>query len=180
MNAAKNWAQALFEIALERGCVQNWQQKLVRVRASLEENPEFLRLLSEPILTRSQRTELLERCFSGAVAPEILNCLRLMCARGLGRQIPHCAEEFVRLWEAHCGAVRLSVTSAVELDARQRRALLRTLRKKLNRPLQMEYHTDASLLGGVKLEYEGKTIDATVRSRLQTARRILLRRGEGA
>ena len=67
----------------------------------------------------------------------------------------------------------MQAVSAVPLDEAQRRALCDSLAQKTGRTIRLETAVDPSVLGGVKLRYEGLELDGTAAGRLAALRRAL-------
>lgn len=170
---AGRWAMALLAQAPNEEKAQRFAWELEQVQKILKENPDFLRLLTEPSLRIQVRDELLVRCFSAVLEPEILNCLRLMCRWGQGRCIPDCAEAYVRLWDQRRGVVYLQVSSAVPLSRMEREQLHCVLEQRLGRRVRPVYECNPALLGGVRLEWDGHVVDASIKKRLQKAGQLL-------
>lgn len=62
---------------------------------------------------------------------------------------------------------RVIVTTAVPLSAQQRAIVLEIVTKKLGGGVQIEESVDSSVVGGIKLQLDGKEYDVTVKGTLQ-------------
>ena len=65
------YAQALYSLAAEEGCTEEVLSALSALETSVEQEPEFLRLLSTPNLSKEERCKIIDDSFSGKM-PEIL------------------------------------------------------------------------------------------------------------
>ena len=64
------------------------------------------------------------------------------------------------------GISRAIVTSARELSAAQQKAAQKALSARYGKTVEAVFHTDASLLGGLKLECDGELLDGSIQTRL--------------
>ena len=71
------------------------------------------------------------------------------------------------------GRVRATVTTAVELSTRDRDRVENELSKRLGKEIRMHVVVDPRILGGLKLQYGDRLVDASVSTRLQQLRRRL-------
>ena len=67
----------------------------------------------------------------------------------------------------------MEAVSAVPLTEEQQKALTDKLAAKTGKTILLENSIDPTLLGGVKLRYEGKELDGTAAGRLSALRRSL-------
>jgi len=168
--AAKRYARAVFESATSEGRVEEWEAQLGALRQVLS-NEGMLDVLSNPTIPMEQRMELvtsLKVLDHGAS-----NLARLLIESGRGHEIGGVADEFERLADEAAGRVRAVVTTAVELEAGDRDRVSRELSQRLGKDVAMEVLVDPRILGGLKLQYGDRIIDASVATRLQQLRRQL-------
>ena len=71
------------------------------------------------------------------------------------------------------GRVRATVTTAVELTSKDRDRVAEELSKRLGKDIHLDVHVDPRILGGLKLQYGDRLVDASVATRLQQLRRRL-------
>ena len=64
------------------------------------------------------------------------------------------------------GISRAIVTSARELNLAQQKAAQKALSARYGKTVEAVFHTDASLLGGLKLECNGELLDGSIKTRL--------------
>jgi F-type H+-transporting ATPase subunit delta len=69
--------------------------------------------------------------------------------------------------------VRATVTTAIALDEDDRDRVARELSKRLDKEVRIDVVVDPRILGGMKLQYGDRLVDATVATRLEQLRRRL-------
>lgn len=169
--AAKRYARAIFELAQEQGQVAEWHERVEQVR-DLMSDPEVARVLTNPTIATERRMALV----SGAphvFDAEATNLAKLLIESNRVRDVVGIAEEFQRLADEASGRVRATVTTAVELNPADRNSVADGLSKRLGKDVVLDVLVDPSILGGLKLQYGDRLVDASVATRLQQLRRRL-------
>ena len=81
------------------------------------------------------------------------------------RQLPYLVEDIARSLRIG-GYVYARVTSARELDTEAKRKIDDFIRTTGAKEVEIEYKLDPGLIGGIKIELPGATLDGSVRKRL--------------
>ncbi|MBQ6281021.1 MAG: ATP synthase F1 subunit delta [Oscillospiraceae bacterium] len=163
---AKNYADALYELARDERLDEEIYGQLRAVRELLDTNPDYVRLLSAPNLPKPERLAALDEAFSGKVHPYLLSFLKLLCERGHIRELKDCCVQYRRRRNADLGILDAVAITAVPLRAELQEKLRLRLQTLTGKQVDLQYRTDPSVLGGIRLEYDGKALDGTVRNRL--------------
>lgn len=163
---AKNYADALYELARDEGLDEQLFGQLREIKELLEGNPDYVRLLSAPNLPKSERLSALDEAFSGRVHPYLLSFLKLLCERGHIRELKDCTVQYRRRRNADRGILDAVAITAVPLRDELREKLRVRLQALTGKQVDLQYRIDPGVLGGIRLEYDGKALDGTVRSRL--------------
>jgi F-type H+-transporting ATPase subunit delta len=169
--AARRYARAIFELAVEEGHVDEWSRRLTVVRDLLSD-PLVAAVLTNPTIAISRRMELISAA-PHQLDPEATNLARLLIESNRVLQVGDVAEEFESLADAAAGRVRAMVTTAVHLDAEERDLLTRQLSERLGKEVRISVAVDKRILGGLKLQYGDHLIDASLATKLQQLRRRL-------
>ena len=168
--AAKRYARAVFELATGEGRLDEWQTQLGALRQVLS-NPELVAVLDNPTIPVEQRMELVTSL--KVLDGEAANLAKLLIQGHLVHEAAGVADEFERLADEAAGRVRAVVTTAVALEPDDRERVAAELSKRLGKEVTMDVLVDPRILGGLKLQYGDRLIDASVATRLQQLRRQL-------
>ena len=169
--AAKRYAKAVFDVAEEDAEIDAWRSRLDRLRAVLGDR-EVAGVLSNPSIAADERMKLVGD-MPGILDREATNLAKLLIESNRVREIAGVAEEFERLADEAAGRVRAVATTAIELVAADRERVAGELSKQLGKEVRLEVVVDPRVLGGMKLQYGDRVVDATVAARLQQLRRRL-------
>ena len=167
--AARRYARAIFELADEEGNLEAWGRRLAQVREVLAD-PEVARVLTNPTIATEQRMALVTDLFDGG---EATNLAKLLIESDRVRDVDAIAEEFQRLADEAAGRVRATVTTAVKLSSEDRDRVAGELSRRLGKEIHIDVLVDPGILGGLKLQYGDRLVDASVATRLQQLRRRL-------
>lgn len=173
--SARRYAQAVFEIALERQELDKWQSDLAKV-AVLGEDPEVADLLGNPRLHLENKARLVDNVLSG-VSPLALNLAHILVARSRLNLAPDIAAHYQEMLDRHRGIERADIVTAVPLDDEGRRSLAARLGTMINKKVIIREEIDPGLLGGIVARIGGKLLDGSVRSKLAALKAEIARTG---
>ena len=168
----KEYGDAVYALATEENCVDQVLEGLELAVGVFGENPGYLTLVQNPALSKEERLGLLDQAFQG-VHTYVLHLLKLLCERSALALSAGCLEQFKALVYNDRGILPVEVISAVPLTDTQREALVKKLSAKTGKTIELRSKLDPSVLGGVKLRYEGRELDGTAAGRLDALRRHL-------
>lgn len=161
---SKQYAQAVFEIALESGELERWQsdlQKIVRVVS----DEDFSAVLESPKIHFSEKSRLLSGQMKEA-NPMLLNLLLLLISKGRLEVIGEIADEYQRLLNDHRGIEIAEVTTAVPLTKENEEKLARHLGRIVGKKVEIKAYIDPSVIGGFVARIGDRLLDGSIRSKL--------------
>ena len=170
---SKEYAQALFEIARGDGGAEAAASALDLVEAQLREQPAYLATLASPAISREERARSLELVFGDSVPKTVLALLRMMVFRGHARQIEAMIREYRALLRDARRESVARVASAVPLTEAERDALKRRLENIFGRTITLDCVVDPALIGGIRVEAEGRVMDGSIRNRLDQIKEVM-------
>ncbi len=163
---AKVYAGALYDLALEEQLDTPVLEELELLAQAFAESPQYVKLLSSPLVPKEERLQVLNRDFEGKVQPYLLNFLRILCERGEMGQFFNCAGEFRTRYDEQHGITQAVAVTALPLTDVQMEAMKQRLETATGKTVRLKNRVDAAVLGGVRLEMDGKQLDGTVQGRL--------------
>ena len=163
----KTYGDALYDLAAEEALCDELLEQVKLLARLFRENPQYPALLASPDIPLEERLHLIGEALSGQVHPYLVNFLRLLCQRSRLPAYYDCAARFEQCWlEAH-HTVKGRVTSAVPLSEEQLAALSARMGETLGKRVLLEGRVSPSLIGGVRVEIEGRVWDGSLRGRLE-------------
>lgn len=169
--AARRYARAVFELAQQDGQVAQWGRRVAQVRDLLS-HEEVAAVVTNPTIPVADRMALISAA-PHELDPEATNLAKLLIESNRVAEVNAIAEEYERLADEAAGRVRAIVTTAVELSSADRERVSAELSRRLGQEVRMDVVVDPRILGGMKLQYGDRLVDATVSTKLQQLRRRL-------
>jgi len=171
--AANTYAQALYDLAKDEGLGKTVLEELAVLKDIFSQNPQYCKLLSAPDLPKQERCGVLDEAFRGKVHPYVLNFLKILTEKGYIRQFPACCDAYRGYYNEDNGILVVKAVSAVALTQEQTAKLIAKLEATTGKQIDLQCSVDAASLGGLRLSYEGKQVDGTVKTRLDSIGKLL-------
>lgn len=173
MTMGANYAQALYSLAKEEEATSRILQELKALDAAFTQEPDFLRLLTTPNLSKDERVKIVDCSFREKVHPYVLNYLKLLAQKGHTGSFKSCVKSYREQYNADNGIISVRAVSAVPLTDAQREKLVNKLEAVTGKKAELELRVDPDCIGGIRLDYDGKRVDGTVKNRLDSIREML-------
>ena len=170
---ASVYGQALYDLAKEEGMEDAVLQQLSALDESFRAEPDFIRLLCAANLSKAERCEIVDKSFRGKVEPCLLNFMKLLTEKGYMRRFSAVCKVCRGLYNADRGILEVKAVSAVAMLDEQKQRLAQKLSNVTGKQIDLRCVVDPSVLGGLRLDYEGKRLDDTVQHRLDSIRALL-------
>ena len=167
------YGQALYDLAKAEGLSDPILQQLEVLREAFDQEPDFLRLLAAPNLSKEQRCQILDDSFREKVHPYVLNFLKILTEKRYSRQFPNCSEAYREHYNLDHGILPVKAITALPLTPEQTRKLSEKLSAITGKTVVLQNRVEPGILGGVRLDYDGNRLDDTVAHRLDAIRGML-------
>lgn len=170
---ATTYGQAMYDLARDEGKSQQILAELSVLDQSLSAEPEFIQLLGSPNIPKEERVQILDSSFRGKIDPYVLNFLKVLTEKGYMRHFSGCCQFYRQCYNKDNGIMPVVAYTAVPLSEELRRKLTAKLSTVTGKTIELDCRIDPETLGGVRLDFDGKQVDGTVRRRLEDIRGIL-------
>lgn len=171
--AGSVYGLALYDLAKSEGLTEQILQELRILRQCFEEEPDFLKLLHTPALSKQERCDILDASFRGKLQPYLLNFLKILTEKGYIHHFFHCCDAYRDQYNRDHGILPVTAVTAVPMTDAQQKRLKEKLEALTGKTVELHSRIDPSCLGGVRLDYDGKRVDDTVSHRLDAVRTLL-------
>lgn len=170
LEAAKRYAQAAFDIALEANTIEAWRADLRDIAQVLSESSASA-LLADQRVPVDRRLAMVERTVD--VQPLALNLAKLLVSKGRSLDARWVAEAFNHMADSQQGIVHARITTAVDLSAAELNGIRQQLSQRLGKTVVAEAVVDPSIIGGLVVQVGDRLVDGSVSTRLKSLRREL-------
>ena len=164
---SKAYGEALFELALEKNELESIAEQVNILADAFAENPELIKLLSHPKISKEEKIGVIESIFKGRMSDDIVGFLVIIVEKDRGSEI----EDILKLFQAKVREYKkigvALVTSAIELSTEQKQKVEQKLLQQTDyENFEVEYKVDASLIGGMIIRIGDRVVDSSIRSKL--------------
>ena len=167
------YGEALYDLARSEGLDAKILGELEVLNASFVQEPAYLRLLAAPNISKEERCQILDSSFRDKVHPFVLNFLKILTEKGYPRHFSDCYNAYRVHFNADHGILPVKAVTAVALTEDQSARLQKKLQTITGKTIELTNRVDPDVLGGIRLDYDGKRLDDTVSHRLETIRSML-------
>lgn len=167
------YGEALYDLAASEGLSQIILQELTVLEESFRQSPDFLRLLAVQSLTKQERCQLLDDSFRGKLHPYVLNFLKILTEKGYPKHYFDCVAAYRQHYNRDNGILPVTAVTAAALSQEQSARLCEKLGKITGKTIQLTNKLEPGVIGGIRLDYDGKCLDGTIAQRLDAIRKTL-------
>jgi ATP synthase F1 delta subunit len=168
--AARVYAEALFDVAKEKGKLDAVRGELAQFVDAVDGNRELQVFFFSPYFSSAEKVAGLKRAVSDADA-ELLNFLELLIEKQRMPEIFRIRRQLDELWKHENRRIDVTVTSAVTLEPAVVEKVGEEIERQTGQKVELSSRVDAEILGGIVLQVGNKVLDASIRSRLEKLRK---------
>ncbi|EGD78424.1 hypothetical protein PTSG_09120 [Salpingoeca rosetta] len=163
------YAHALYSAAAKKNALDSVEKELTKFKGYTETDTKFNTFLNNPVITRSQKTKVIQDVLKKQKFSDIT--VNFFAALAENNRLTHSVdviEAFGKLMAATRGEVAATITSAEALSAKHKKALEKALDGflKSGQKFNLNYQVDGALLGGVVVEMGDRIIDMSVKTQI--------------
>lgn len=172
-SVGSTYGEALYDLAKAENLSADILQEINTLAESFRQAPDFLRLLQTANLTKQERCQIVDDSFRGKLHPYVLNFLKILTEKGYIRHFSQCVEAYRQHYNLDNNILPVTAVTAVPLTEEQKQKLADKLRKLTGKEIDLANKVDTAVLGGVRLDYDGKRLEDTLAHRMESIRELL-------
>lgn len=170
---ARGYASALHEIGHRHDVADRFGDELERFARLLAEEPRIREFIEAPTVDVADKKRVLRTALAG-FHPLLVNFVLVVLDKRRQRLLGDIALEYRAIRDEAQGHVRADVTLAREPDERLEEEIRTALSRSLGKVVLPQFKVDPRILGGIRVRYEDRVIDGTLRRSLLAMRRAML------
>ena len=167
------YGEALYDLARSENLDSQILAEITALKESFSQEPDFLRLMAAPNVPKEERCQILDSSFREKVHPYVLNVLKILTEKGYPRHFSDCCVAYRNRYNQDHGILPVRAVTAVALTESQSARLCEKLQTITGKTIELTNRVEPGVLGGVRLDYDGKQLDDTVSHRLENIRNLL-------
>lgn len=164
----KTYADALFNLALEKNSIDVLFEEGKSIVQILKENEDLLKLLRHPKIKKEEKVSVVENVFKGRISDDMTGFLVLTIEKERYNEIVSILEEFVSRVKEHKHIGIAYVTTAIELDdARKSEIEKKLIDTTKYVQFEMHYNVDKEIIGGMIIRIKDRVVDSSIKSKIE-------------
>lgn len=167
--AAKRWAKALMELALENEGIskEDILDDLREINENIQASRELSEVLSNPSISIEDKQVVLSKLFETNLMPIVYQFLKTLNLKSRLSLLPAIADEFRKELEEIKNILRVGITSAIELTDEKKNEIRNRVADKLKKDVLAEWYVDAGIIGGLVFNINEIIVDNSIKHRLE-------------
>ncbi|MFI3208085.1 MAG: ATP synthase F1 subunit delta [Eubacteriales bacterium] len=164
---SKTYGDALFEVAVQGECLDEFYVQIEELLKVFQENTELTKALEQPKIAKDEKIKMIEGIFSGQIAREILGVMVLLIEKNHYTDMESVFAYFIEQVKEAQGVGIATVTTAVELRAEQRQEIEKKLLDTTKyTTFEMGYLVDETLIGGMVIRIGDRVVDSSIKTKI--------------
>nr|WPV76395.1 CF1 delta subunit of ATP synthase [Naviculales sp.] len=165
---AAPYARALFDFSVEKNIMHQITADFQNLETFLDETPELTEYLSNPLVSKDAKREILTKTLKSQVNTETFKFLMVLVDRDRINLLQSIIANYLELVYETASIKTIEVSTAFPFTNLQKNTLIQKLKELTNaREIRLIINVDPSLIGGFSIKTESKVIDFTVKNQLQ-------------
>ena len=173
---AKNYAEALIELARRADDPAGWGKLMRDVAEGMQQDITVRRFLESPKVSEAQKVSVLFEAFGDRVPRHFLRFLQTLVRKRRQMLIPEIAVEYDKLLDVHENRVHANVTVSRPATAADEARIADQLSRVIGKTVVPHMIVNPAILGGVVVKIGDTVMDGSVRRRLARLKGQMLAR----
>ena len=172
---ARNYAEALFELAERYEGAEAYGTGVETIARLIDENDDFRRFLETPRIAVGHKKTVVRRVFGEIPPAKLVDFVLITLDKRRQRLLRSIAREYVGLMDQHLNRVHVEVTLARQLDKKSMEEMKKRMTVALGKTAIPHVRVKPGILGGAIFQTGDMIYDGSLRRRLDSMRRRLLK-----
>ncbi len=164
---AQRYATAIFELAKESKSLKSLESDVNALDGALTESADLRSLVTSPVYSRDQVANAITAVAKKMkLSQTVTGALGLMANKRRLFTLPQVLASLRALIAAEKGEITAEVTSAKPLSTAQQADLVKTLKARVGKDINLKLAVDETLIGGLVIKVGSQMIDSSIRAKL--------------
>jgi F-type H+-transporting ATPase subunit delta len=172
----RRYALALYQVAEEKGKVQEYLRDLREICDLIEHNSDFYEVIKHPQISTSKKKSTFVNIFKGKIDEELLTFLLILIEKDRILYLKEKLNEMEKIHLERNNTLIAKVKSVIPLTEEQYGKLTENLQNRYDKKIVLQEEIDKSIIGGLYVRVGNDVIDGTVKSKLDEMKALMLKR----
>lgn len=168
---ANKIGKTLFNIAKENNVLSEVGNDLTQCSKAILDENSFITLMNNPNISKEQKSQFIDKTFIG-VNEYVVNVIKILAGNLKVSLISDVLDVYTELINFFDNKVVVKVESVYELSSEEMSKLGESIKEKLKVDnVEVNNEIDKSLIGGLRISYNGKVIDSSIKAKIKDMQR---------
>ena len=144
-DVGKIYADALFELCAESGCIKEVYEDMNQCRRVFDDNPELVKLLGSPVILNKEKKNVIDSIFGSNGMVHDFICL--VTDKKRINYFDKMTDNFNALYNEYNNIAEITVTTSIPLKKDLHDKLLKSLEKKSGKTVKLKEEVDPAIIG---------------------------------
>ena len=171
----KRYALALYEVAQEKGKVEEYLEDLREIVSLVKNDVDFLKVIKHPKIGTSKKKEMFTKIFKGKIDDGLLSFLLILIEKNRILFIDEDLKEMEKIHLDRTNTLLAEVKTVIPLVEKERENLRLKLSKMYDKKIIFDEKIDKKVIGGVYIRIGDDVIDGTIQSKLDEMKKLMFK-----
>jgi len=162
----KRYALALYNVAEEKGKVDEFLKDFEDIVHLFKNNEECKTLISHPDISTKEKRNIFIKMFKGEIDDHLLSFLLILIDKGRIEFAEEKFKEMKKIYLKRHNSLTAEVRTVIPLEQEERENLTNKLSNMYDKQIILSEKIDKSLIGGVYLKVGNNVMDGTIKNKL--------------
>jgi F-type H+-transporting ATPase subunit delta len=172
---AKQYAEALFNVAARSSSEKAVKNSLSIVNSALKASPEFRAFLFSKRITEIQKSTAVKEALGMKCHPIVSEFIGLVSGQNLVKLFSSIEKSYDKIFADKLNYLSVIAHVSNKLSESESQELKQSLESALGNSMDLNIKVDPNLIGGIKLRVGNKFMDASIQNQLENMRQSLLK-----
>lgn len=172
---ARRYASALADVVTKSGDTSVVKTELKSWEQLINSNADLQNAFRNPVIAHQDKEKVLESLIERAKPSRTTaNFLRVLLRNNRLTEISEINTRFADVLDERSGVVSAEVRSARDLSEQEKAELRASLQKLTGKTVNLNFHTDAQIIGGVVTRVGSTVYDGSVKTQLENLKQQMI------
>ena len=171
----KVYAEAFFEVALERKKVEEYRAEVESVLSVFDSNKELQQILVHPEIARDVKFSVLKELFEQKVSGDFLGLVNTILTKRRETALVSILHMFIDIVRDYNNGIIAQVYTPIALENDQEEKIKAKLGELLKKNVTLDVTIEPKLVAGLKIVADGTVLDVSISKQMANLKKNLMK-----
>lgn len=170
----KKIVDGFYQSSIDQNLLKAHEEDFKFLMWILSNNSDLLEKLNSPLIDQVTKTELIDNVFGTLFTTNFLAFLKYLIKKDCFSEIVYASTYFTNLANYYKNTLIGEIFTPFKIDQKRLRTIEELFEKKLKAHVQLNENIDKNLIGGIRVQLEGKVYEYSMNSKLDDVKKTLI------